>query len=91
MDSSSLDATADVDEACVVDGSKKGGSLRNGSDSSKRRHKTKKSEGPEGNNGELLSESNATEVVRQINEELAEFREQLKKSQELFTVLVSLN
>lgn len=93
MDSSSLDGTADVDEVCVVDG-KKGDSLRNGSDS-KRRLKNKKSggggDGPEENNVELLSESNATAVVRQINEELHQFREQLKKSQELFSVLVSVN
>lgn len=94
--SSSLDGNADGEE--VVCGRKEEG-LRNGSDSStKRRHRSssgKKGGGGGEQNGNggppgelLLSESNATAVVRQINEELAEFREQLKKSQELFTVLV---
>ena len=43
-------------------------------------------EGPQ-DRDEVLEES---EVVRRINEELAEFREQLKRSQELFHSLVSI-
>lgn len=96
--SSSVEGTADESETCV-DGKKDDG-MRNGSDS-KKRNKSKKNgcnvDGQQDSpnpgtttEGEVLTESNATAVVRQINEELAEFREQLKKSQELFSVLVSL-
>lgn len=79
------EGTAEVRSAEMRNGS---GSTEHKSGSNKRQKQSHHSN--DGITPTHLSESCATEVVRQINEELAEFREQLKKSQELFTVLVSV-
>lgn len=44
---------------------------------------------PESANTSLEGSNNQDDMVRRINQELAEFRQQLKKSQELFHALVS--
>ncbi|ODM97450.1 hypothetical protein Ocin01_09230 [Orchesella cincta] len=96
MDSS----TGNDDELCKVDQIPNGSGGGSGEPITKGKKKKNKGEQvndaqqesgatPSAGNKESdqLSESNATVVVRQINQELAEFREQLKKSQELFSVL----